>query len=150
MPVPTWVLTEEDAAGIGSSALDAARARGLTVTVAVAVAEVAGYPIFLRRMDGTRITTVPIAMGKAKTAALFQRPSGYYQTSTAPGGVGYGLPNLFPGELAPLPGGQPIVLDGRCIGGVGVSGGMPEEDVELASAAVAAFEQAFSSRIAPQ
>jgi uncharacterized protein GlcG (DUF336 family) len=121
------------------SAVDAAREAGLGVVVAVA--EASGFLIGLTRMDGSRLPATRVAVAKAWTAAIFQRPSGEYHDRTAPGGPAFGLPNVFPGEMLPMAGGLPLFVKEICVGGVGVSGGTIDEDVQLASVAAAGFEE---------
>jgi uncharacterized protein GlcG (DUF336 family) len=139
LPKPSWALTEDDVALLLGSVVDAARGAGLGVVVAVA--EASGYLIGLTRMDGSRLPATRVAVAKAWTAAIFQRPSGEYHDRTAPGGPAFGLPNVFPGEMLPMAGGLPLFVDDVCVGGIGVSGGTTDEDVQLASAALAAFQE---------
>ena len=84
--------------------------------------------------------------GKAWTAAFFQRPSIDYSAPSAPGGGAHGILNAYPGKLVPLPGGQPILIDGACIGGIGVSGATGEQDDGLAKAAVAALVKEWGGK----
>jgi uncharacterized protein GlcG (DUF336 family) len=98
-----------------------------------------GHIIGLLRMDDAKLASIGVAEGKAWTAALFQRASVDYNVPAAPGGNSYGVLNAYPGKLVPLPGGQPIFVEGTCIGGIGISGASGEQDDSLAKAAVAAL-----------
>jgi 3-oxoadipate enol-lactonase len=140
MPKQTWALTEADATSLIQSVIQSARDSGLAVSVAVV--ESGGNLIGLTRMDGAKFPSIEAATTKAWTSAMFQRPSGDYQETTAPGGASYGLLNSFPGQLAPVPGGEPLTVAGQCIGGIGVSGGTGEQDAALARAAAAALSSA--------
>jgi uncharacterized protein GlcG (DUF336 family) len=137
MPRQIWTLTQADASFLIDHAIDGARAIG--VAVSVVIVEGGGSTIGLLRMDAAKLASIGVAEGKAWTAAFFQRPSIDYGAPSAPGGGSYGILNAYPGKLVPLPGGQPIFIDGACIGGIGVSGATGEQDDGLARAAVAAL-----------
>jgi uncharacterized protein GlcG (DUF336 family) len=132
-----WTLTQGDASFLIDHAITAAKALGIAVTVVIV--EGGGSTVGLLRMDGAKLASIGVAQGKAWTAAMFQRASVGYGAPAAPGGGSYGILNAYPGKLVPLPGGQPIFVDGTCIGGVGISGASGEQDDSLASAAVAAL-----------
>ena len=144
MPKQTWALTEADAAFLIQSATQSAREAGLAVSVAIV--ESGGNLIGLTRMDGAKFPSIQAASTKAWTSAMFQRPTGDYQAATAPGGASFGLLNSFPGQLAPVPGGEPIIVAGQCIGGIGVSGGTGEQDAGLARGAASAGVPGWSGR----
>jgi len=137
MPEQIWALTQSDAATLIEAVIQSARDANLAVSVAVV--EAGGNLIGLTRMDGAKFPSIQAATTKAWTSAMFWRPSGDYQAGTAPGGASYGLLNSFPGQLAPVPGGEPLTVAGQCVGGIGVSGGTGEQDAALAQAATAAL-----------
>jgi len=137
MPRQIWTLTQEDASFLVDHSVKTAAKMGVAITVAVV--EAGGVTVGLLRMDDTKLASVCVAEGKAWTSALFQKPSNDYGSATAPGSIGYGLQNAFPGKLVPMIGGQPVFVHGTCIGGVGVSGASGEQDDSIAKAAVAAF-----------
>jgi len=132
-----WTLTQEDARFLVEHSIKTAVEIGVAVTVAVV--EVSGITVALLRMDSAKLASVRVAEGKAWTSALFQRASSDYGVSTAPGNTGYGLQNAFPGKLVPMIGGQPIFVNGECVGAVGVSGASGEQDDSIAKDAIAAF-----------
>jgi uncharacterized protein GlcG (DUF336 family) len=132
-----WALTQADASFLIDHSINAAKEMGVAVTVAIV--EGGGHTIGLLRMDGAKLASIGAAEGKAWTAALFQRASVDYGAPTAPGGGSHGLLNAFPVKMVPLPGGQPIFVDGACVGGIGISGASGEQDESLAQAAVAAL-----------
>ncbi len=140
MPRQMWTLTQADASFLIDHAMKAARE--MKVAITVAIVEGGGTTVGLLRMDGTKLASVRVAETKAWTAAIFQRASGDYSAPTAPGGGAYGMLNAYPAQLVPVPGGQPIFIEGVCIGGVGVSGGSGEQDDQLAKGAAAALEAA--------
>lgn len=142
MPRQTIVLTQVDASFLVDHAIRSAGLMGIAVTAAVV--DASGTPSALLRMDGAKLVSVGVAEGKAWTSALYQRPSGDYGVTTAPGNIGFGLQNAFPGKLVTIVGGQPIFVNGMCIGGIGISGGTGDQDDHIAKEAVAAFtEQAI-------
>jgi uncharacterized protein GlcG (DUF336 family) len=138
MPTQTWSLTEGDIRAIVEAGV--ARASELKIAVTVAVVEAGGSTVGLLRMDGAKMPSTQAAPAKAWTSAFFGRPSGDYARTTAPGGDAFGLWNVFPGRLAPVAGGRPLLVSGAVVGGVGISGGSSEQDDLVAQAAVAVFE----------
>lgn len=137
MPRRMWTLTQSDASFLVDHSIRTAAEMGVAVTVAVV--EAGGVTVALLRMDDTKLASVRVAEAKAWTSAQFQRASSDYGPITAPGGIGYGLQNAFPGRLLPVIGGQPILVEGLCIGGIGVSGASGEQDDSIARSAIAAF-----------
>lgn len=109
-----------------------AERRGLAVTVAVV--DAAGVLLALERLDGARLHTPEAATLKARTAAVVRTPTAELQKAVADD------PALlaFPGRL-PLAGGLPLVHAGEVVGGIGSSGGEPEDDLRVCRAAVEAL-----------
>src|SRR5579864_508635 len=137
MPRQVWTLTQADTSFLIDHSIKVAKEMGVAITVAIV--DDGGYTIGLLRMDGAKLASIGVAEGKAWTAALFQRASVDYGAPAAPGGGSYGLLNAYPTKMVPLPGGQPIFVEGSCIGGIGISGASGEQDDELAKLAVAAL-----------
>jgi glc operon protein GlcG len=94
--------------------------------MAVAVVDTGGYLVYFERMQDTQTGSVDLAIEKARTAALFRRPTKLFQDSVAAGGEGLRL--LRPTGAIPIDGGLPIIVDGKLIGAVGVSGGSGDQD----------------------
>jgi uncharacterized protein GlcG (DUF336 family) len=116
------------------------RARGMGLPVVIAVLDAGAHLKAFRRMDGAVLASIDIALRKATTAVLFEAQSEDVWEYCKPGAPAPGL-ELTSGGLAPFGGGLPLKgLDGRVIGALGVSGGTVTEDVEIAKAALAAFE----------
>ena len=126
-------LSLEAAQKIASAAVVAARAKG--VGVVVVVVDDAGIPILLQRMDEAQVASVQVGIGKARTAAIYRRPSRVFEEQIRNGRVAA----LALADATPLQGGVPVSLDGRVIGAVGVSGDSPQVDEEIAIAGAAAF-----------
>ena len=126
-------LTLEAAQKIASAAVVAARAKG--VGVVIVVVDDAGIPILLHRMDEAQVASVNVGIGKARTAAIYRRPSRVFEEQIRNGRVAA----LALADATPLQGGVPVSLDGRVIGAVGVSGDTPPIDEDSAIAGAAAF-----------
>ena len=120
--------------------LDAAqqRAEALGVPEVICVADNAGYPIALRRLDGGKVTSVQIAMNKAFTAAGHRKPTHNYKNAV-PGEEAFGIMTQHEGRFTIFVGGFPIFVDGTCVGGIGASGGNGEQDIAVCEAGIAAL-----------
>lgn len=118
-----------------------AKARQLDLAVIIAVLDAGAHLKAFRRMDGAVLGSIDIAMSKARTAVLFQANSEAVWEYCKPGAPAQGL-QLTNGGLATFGGGMPLKgPDGVVIGALGVSGGAVPQDVEVAQAALAAFEK---------
>jgi glc operon protein GlcG len=113
-----------------------AEARRNSWTMAVAVVDPAGDLVYFERMDQTQAGSVMVAVDKARSAARFKRPTKAFQDTLAAGGDG--LRVLALRGAVPVEGGLPIVIDGKIVGGVGVSGGTSAQDGQCAVAGTAA------------
>lgn len=109
-----------------------AEARRNNWLMAVAVVDTAGELVYFEKMDGTQAASVDIAIDKARSSARFKRPTRAFQDELAKGGEG----NRFLGLRGAVPaeGGLPVVLDGRIVGAIGVSGGTGAQDAQSATA----------------
>lgn len=115
------------------------RARDLGVAANIAVLDAAAHLKAFARMDGAVLGSIDLSIGKARTSALFQISSEAVWDYCKPGAPAHNL-EASNGGLMPFPGGLPVVgPDGIVIGAIGVSGGAPSQDLEIAEAAVAAL-----------
>jgi len=105
-------------------------AKKRAATVVIAVVDDGGQLILLERLDDTQVASVEVAIGKARTAAIFRRPSKVFEDQVKDGRV---AALALPGAT-PLQGGVPITVDGKVIGAIGASGNSPQEDEEIALA----------------
>src|SRR5206468_4704811 len=128
------VLTLEAAMKAATAAQAEAAKRGATVVIAVV--DDGGHLILLHRLDDTQVASVEVGIGKARTAAIFRRPSKEFEDQTRSGRV---AALALPGAT-PLQGGVPITVDGKVIGAIGVSGNTPQEDEDIAKAGAALFK----------
>ncbi len=110
-----------------------AEARKMNIPMAVAVVDTAGQLVAFERMDNTQSASVNVAQDKASSAAMYRRPTKVFQDVLAAGGVGLRI-LMLRGANA-VEGGLPISVDGKIIGGIGVSGGSSEQDGVVAKAA---------------
>ena len=98
--------------------------------VAVAVVDNHGFLVYFERMNNTQTASMDIAVGKAKAAATYRRPTRVFMDTINKGGPATAtLPGVFAS-----PGGLPIMVDGKVIGGVGVSGVTGDQDEQCAKA----------------
>ena len=105
------------------------------VGVVIVVVDSAGTIIELARMDTAQVASVNVGVGKARTAAIYRRPSRDFEEQIRNGRVAA----LALADATPLQGGLPIVIDGAVVGAVGVSGDTPQVDEAIAAAGAAAI-----------
>ena len=109
--------------------------------VSIAIVDDGGHLISLQRLDGAPLTSMQIATGKARTAAMGRKPSKVYEDMVANGRI---AALSMPGELTFLEGGEPVVIDGEVVGAVGVSGVKSPEDAQIARFGINHFIQGLS------
>ena len=126
-------ITLEDAKKAAAPAL--AEARKNNWTMAVAIVDTSGNLVYYEKMDNTQLGSSRVAVDKARSAALFKRPTKALQDAITPGGVGlrtFGLRGAVPAE-----GGLPLMVGGKIVGAIGVSGDTSENDGVCARAGAA-------------
>ena len=123
-------ITLEDARRAAAPAL--AEALKNNWTMAVAIVDTAGHLVYFERMDDTQTGSVTVAVDKARSAALFKRPTKAFQDALAGGGDGLRVLALT--GAVPVEGGLPLVVAGRIVGAIGVSGGTSPQDGQCARA----------------
>jgi uncharacterized protein GlcG (DUF336 family) len=106
--------------------------------VVIAVVDTGGHLVLLARLDNTQFGSVEVARQKAWSAAAFRRPTKVFQDLVAGGGDGLRILKLE--GAVPLEGGLPIVVDGKIVGAVGVSGVTSQQDGQIAQAGVEALK----------
>ena len=114
----------EDAKRAAAAALDEARRNGWKM--AAAVTDPGGELVYFEKMDDTQTGSVRVAIRKARSAALFKRPTKSFQDMLAAGGDG--LRVLALDGAVPIDGGVPLVAGGKIVGAIGISGGTSEQD----------------------
>ena len=120
----------ETAKKVAASAI--AEARKNNWTMAVAITDTGGNLIYFEKMDGTQTGSVRVAIGKSRSAVLFKRPTKALQDTVAAGGEGIRMLRLE--GAVPIEGGLPLLMDGKIVGAIGVSGGTSQQDGVAAKA----------------
>ena len=98
--------------------------------VAITILDSGGNIVMFHKIDNTQLSAVTVSEGKARTALEFKRPSKALDDAIAAGGAGMRLLALK--NITPLEGGLPVVVDGRIIGAIGVSGALSSQDAQVA------------------
>jgi uncharacterized protein GlcG (DUF336 family) len=115
----TLTISADEAERASIACVAAARERSLSISVAVV--DSAGQTLRLQRMDGAKGFTADLALRKARTATTVGVPTAALAASLN------GRP-LHSAELIAVGGGAPVLVDGSCAGGIGISGASPEQD----------------------
>ncbi len=127
LPIATDLAKKVPAAAL-------AEARANDWTMAAAIVDPAGVLVYFEKIDDTQHASPRIAVDKARSAALFKRPTKTFQDSVERGGVG--LRGMNPRGASVVEGGVPILVDGKIVGALGVSGGTSEQDGQCCKAAL--------------
>ena len=106
--------------------------------VAIAVVDSGGHLVAFERIDSTQYGSVDVALEKARTAVAFRRSTKVFQDAVASGGEGLRTLKL-PGAT-PIEGGLPLVVGGKIVGAIGVSGVTSAQDGQIAAAGVAGLK----------
>lgn len=107
-------------------------------SVAVAIVDPAGNLVYYEKMDNTQLGSANVAIDKARSAALFKRPTKAFQDALAAGGEGLRILRIQ--GATPVEGGIPLVSDGKIVGAIGVSGATSAQDAQCAKASADAFK----------
>ncbi len=126
-------LTLDGAQSVMAAAHAEASANGWDVVIVIV--DAGGHVVAVLRMDGALLPSLDVAQGKARTAALYRRPTPAFADRLASGDAAvHALPDVMPVE-----GGLPILVDGEVIGAVGVSGIQAVQDAQIAQAGIDAL-----------
>ena len=106
--------------------------------MAAAVVDTSGVLVYYEKMDNTQIGSATVSIGKARSAALFKRPTKAFQDMVAGGGAGLRILSLE--NAVAIEGGVPIIVNGQIIGAIGVSGDSSDHDGICATAGAAALK----------
>lgn len=128
------LLTLDDVRAVAMAAEKEALAKQWAVTIAIV--DDGGHLLWLQRLDGVAPISAQIAPAKARTAALGRRESKVYEDLINQGRTAFLSAPSLEGMLE---GGVPIMVDGQCVGAVGVSGVKSSEDAQIARAGIAAL-----------
>ncbi len=115
-----------------------AEARKNNWNMAIAVVNPDGTLIYYEMADGTQIASAQVAIDKARSAAIYKRPTKAMQDALAAGGEGWRILRLQ--GATPVEGGVPLLQDGKIVGAIGVSGATSAQDGQCARAAGELFK----------
>jgi uncharacterized protein GlcG (DUF336 family) len=115
-----------------AAAVALAEARKNNWKMAVAIVDPNGDLIYYEKMDNTQLGSSQVSIAKARSAARFKRPTKAFQDGVAAGGAGLRILGLE--GAVPVEGGIPIVMDGKIVGAIGVSGDTSEHDAVCSQA----------------
>jgi glc operon protein GlcG len=119
-----------------------ARAVEIKVPMDIAVVDDGAHLLAFARMDGAKLSSVEIAIRKAQGAAIRRLPTAPARTGEEVNVVlSMGLALATEGRQIPVRGGLPLLVDGVCVGAIGVSNGTEDQDVDVAQAGVRALER---------
>ena len=138
MPIPPLPLKKSldlAAARIAMAACEA-QALGNGWKVVIAIVDDGGHAILVQRLDGTQWSSVATALGKARTAVAFKRPTRLLEEMVNGGRTAF---LSIPGEMVFLQGGLPIEREGEIVGAIGVSGVKASDDERVAQAGIEAL-----------
>ena len=136
MTIEAKILSYEGAEKMLAAAI--AKAKQMKVPQCISIVDAGGHLLAFARMDGAFAMSMQTSMMKAKTAASYGEPTG----NILPG-VDIKLAIATQGERINLPGGLPVIIDGRVVGAVGVGSGTGEQDREVAEAALKIVPEAI-------
>lgn len=104
--------------------------------VVITIIDSGGHMVMMQKFDNTQLASISASEGKAQTSLAFKLPSKALEDAVAAGGPGTRLLALK--NIAPFEGGLPIVIDGKIVGAIGVSGGLSSQDAQVARAGLSA------------
>jgi glc operon protein GlcG len=114
-----------------------AEGQKISVPMAIAIVDTAGQLVAFVRADNTQVGSLGVSQDKATSAALYRRPTKVFQDVLAAGGAGLRVLTLRGANA--VEGGIPVVIDGKIVGAIGVSGGSAEQDGQVAKAGLDAL-----------
>jgi glc operon protein GlcG len=115
-----------------------AEARKNKLNLAIAIVDTGGHMVLMQRMDGAFFASAKVARDKAWSAAAYRRPGKAFQDRLATGGAEVRILRLQ--GASPIEGGDPILVGGKVVGAIGVSGGSGEQDGVVATAGLNALK----------
>ncbi|GMI26561.1 hypothetical protein TeGR_g4937 [Tetraparma gracilis] len=124
-----------------------AKASSMSLPVNISVCDAQGVELLFCRMQGAKVTSMDVARGKAYTSAGHRAPTRKFAEYAGVGGPAFGLHTTNGGRFSIVPGGLPVSEGGEVVGSVGVSGGTPDQDEEVARAGVEAWEKKGRARL---
>lgn len=127
------MLTLEDCQAMAAAA--EAEARGNGWNVAIAILDDGGHLLHFQRMDGATPANGEVAIEKGRTAAVSRRSTEVWEDRVRGGRLA-----MLKMPVLPVQGGLPILVDGHCVGAIGVSGVASQDDERIGAAGIAALQ----------
>lgn len=115
------------------------RAAEIGVPMNIAIVDDGGHLAAFSRMDGAKLSSARISIAKAHASAIRRMPTGPANDDPTTVLMSLSLSITSRGHQTPMRGGLPLMVDGQCIGAIGVSNGSEEQDLDAARAGVAAL-----------
>jgi len=122
-----------------------AKAASLGIPYNIAVVDAGGALIAFTRQDGALAGSIDLAIGKAKTARMFDKTTDYLAELAQPGAPLFGIEQSNGGNVVIFGGGLPVKVDDQIVGAVGTSAGSVEQDIAVAEAAAAAIRRSTAA-----
>jgi uncharacterized protein GlcG (DUF336 family) len=116
-----------------------AKALEIGVPMCIAVTDESGNLIAFERMDGGKAHSITVATDKAFTAGAARKATHEYNAVNVPGSLAFGIHTECGGRISTVGGGLPVVVAGEYVGGIGVSSGSPQQDMDCAQAGIDAL-----------
>ncbi len=115
------------------------KATEIGVPMCIAVVDESGNLIAFERMDGGKAHSITVAQDKAFTAGAARKATHDYNAVCVPGNLAFGIHTEVGGRISTVGGGLPVQVDGEFVGGIGVSSGTPQQDMDCAQAGLDFF-----------
>ena len=129
LPYGPPITLDQAKRAMGAAELEAAKN---SLQVAITILDSGGNWVMFHRFDNAQLSATTVSEGKARTALDFKRPSKALDDAIAGGGAGMRLLALK--NITPIEGGLPVIVDGKIIGAIGVSGALSSQDEQIAKA----------------
>ncbi|MAA65106.1 MAG: DNA polymerase III subunit delta' [Alteromonadaceae bacterium] len=117
----------------------ARKSQEIGVPMCIAITDESGNLVAFERMDGGKTSSVIVAQDKAYTAAAARKATHDYNKVCVPGNLAFGIHTEVGGRLSTVGGGLPVTVDGEVVGGIGLSSGTPQQDMDCAQAGIDHF-----------
>lgn len=115
------------------------KATEIGVPMCISIVDESGNLIAFERMDGGKVTSITISQDKAFTAAAARKATHDYNAVNTPGSLAFGIHTEVGGRLSSVGGGLPVMVEGDVVGGIGLSSGTPQQDMDCAQAGLDFF-----------
>jgi uncharacterized protein GlcG (DUF336 family) len=115
------------------------KAEEIGIPMCIAIVDESGQLVAFERMDGGKVTSAIVAQDKAFTAAGARKATHEYNAVCQPGNLAFGIHTAIGGRLCVVGGGLPVYVDDVVVGGIGLSSGTPQQDMDCAQAGIDYF-----------